>query len=136
MCCDSWGRKESDMTLCDPVDCSPPGSSVYGILQARILEWAAISCFRGSSLPRDQTPALAGGFFTSEPPGKPPPSFSRNQVNALTSTSSKGRCLTLLFWLLSSTLWSGQPLPSLQLATGACLPFSLLHQEAFDTLVP
>ena len=41
--------------LCDPVDCSPPGSSVHGILQAGILEWVAISFFRGSSRPRDQT---------------------------------------------------------------------------------
>ena len=36
-------------TLCDPVDCSPPGSSLHGILQARILEWVAISFSRGSS---------------------------------------------------------------------------------------
>ena len=43
-------------TLWDPLDCSPPGSSVRGILQARILEWVAISFFRGSSWPRDQTP--------------------------------------------------------------------------------
>ena len=42
-------------TLCDPMDCSPPGSSVHGILQARILEWVAISSSRGSSWPRDQT---------------------------------------------------------------------------------
>ena len=42
-------------TLYDPMDCSPPGSSVHGILQARILEWAAISFSRGSSQPRDQT---------------------------------------------------------------------------------
>ena len=42
-------------TLCDPLDCSLPGSSVHGILQARILEWAAISFSRGSSQPRDQT---------------------------------------------------------------------------------
>ena len=35
--------------LCDPVDCSPPGSSVHGILQARVLEWAVISFSRGSS---------------------------------------------------------------------------------------
>ena len=41
--------------LCDPLDCSPPGSSVRGILQARILEWVAISSSRGSSRPRDQT---------------------------------------------------------------------------------
>ena len=38
---------ESSLTLCDPVDCSPPGSSVHGILQARILEWVAISYSRG-----------------------------------------------------------------------------------------
>ena len=46
---------QSCPTLCDPVDCSPPGSSVHGILQARVLEWAAISFFRGSSRPRDRT---------------------------------------------------------------------------------
>ena len=39
--------------FCDPMDCSPPGSSVRGISQARILEWVAISSFRGSSSPRD-----------------------------------------------------------------------------------
>ena len=42
-------------TLCDPMDCSPPGSSVHGILQARILEWVVISFSRGSSQHRDQT---------------------------------------------------------------------------------
>ena len=40
--------------FCDPMDCSPPGSSVRGILQARILEWVAMPSTRGSSLPRDQ----------------------------------------------------------------------------------
>ena len=51
--------------LCDPVDCSPPGSSVHGILQARILEWVAISFSRGSSRPRDQTQVscIAGRCF-------------------------------------------------------------------------
>ena len=44
---------QSCLTLCNPMDCSPPGSSVHGILQARILEWAAISFSRGSSWPRD-----------------------------------------------------------------------------------
>ena len=57
-------------TLCDPMDCSPPVSSVHGILQARILEWVAISFSRGSSPPRDWpvsllSPALVGGFFTT-----------------------------------------------------------------------
>ena len=41
--------------LCDPMDCSPPGSSVHGLLQARILEWVAMSSSRGSSRSRDQT---------------------------------------------------------------------------------
>ena len=40
---------QSCPTLCNPMDCSPPGSSVHGILQARILEWVAISSFRGSA---------------------------------------------------------------------------------------
>ena len=49
------GFKESEVaqscpTLCDPMDCSPPGSSIHGILQARILEWGAISFSRGVAL--------------------------------------------------------------------------------------
>ena len=61
------------LTLLRPMDCSPPGSSVHGISQARILEWVAISFSRGSSRPRDQTHifCITGGFFTTEPPGKP-----------------------------------------------------------------
>ena len=53
-------------TLCDPVDYSPPGSSVHGILPAWILEWVAIPFSRGSSQPRDQTQVfcIAGRFFT------------------------------------------------------------------------
>ena len=58
------------------MDCSPPGSSVHGILQTRILQWVAISFSRGSSLPRDWTaslmsPALAGGCLPLAPPRKP-----------------------------------------------------------------
>ena len=45
----------SHVWLCDPMDCSPPGSSVHGIFQARILEWSAISSGMGSSLLKDQT---------------------------------------------------------------------------------
>jgi len=47
------------------MDCSPPGSSVHGILQARVLEWVAIPFSRGSSQSRDQTQVseIAGGFF-------------------------------------------------------------------------
>ena len=55
-----WGRimivclvSQSCPTLCDPLDCSLPGSSVHGIFQARILRWVAISPSRGSSSPRN-----------------------------------------------------------------------------------
>ena len=53
-------------TLCDPVDCSLPGFSVHGILQAWILEWVTISFSRGSSWPRDRTQVscIGGRFFT------------------------------------------------------------------------
>ena len=58
---------------CDPMDRSPPGSSVHGISQARILEWVAILFSRGSFQPRGQTWVswLAGGFLLMELPGKP-----------------------------------------------------------------
>ena len=54
------------------MDCSPPGSSVHGILQARILEWVAIPFSRGSSQLRSGTwsPALHVDFLPSEPPGQ------------------------------------------------------------------
>ena len=90
-CCDSWGHKESDtteqlswtdrvknwkqevlvsklcLTLCNFMNCNPPGSSVHGILQTRILEWVAVSYSRGSSQPRDQIQisGTAGIFFTT-----------------------------------------------------------------------
>ena len=56
-------------TLCNPLDCSPPGSSFHGISQARILEWVVISSSRGSSRHRNQTPiscasCIAGKFLT------------------------------------------------------------------------
>ena len=64
---------QSCLTLYDPMNCSPPGSSVHGILQARILEWVAMPLSRGSSWPGIKpeslrSPKLAG---TWAPPGKP-----------------------------------------------------------------
>ena len=67
-----WGTSvlflavESCVALCDPTDCGPPGSSVHGILQARILEWVTMPSSKGSSPPRDriQVSLIAGGFFT------------------------------------------------------------------------
>ena len=64
---------QSCLTLCDPMDCSRPGSSVHGLLQARILEWVAMPSSRGSSQPRIKpaSPAVQVDSLPTEPPGKP-----------------------------------------------------------------
>ena len=70
-------------TLCDSVDCSPPGSSVHGISQVRVLEWVPIPFSKDLPDPgiESVSPALAGRFFTVEPPGKP--EWSRNEGGLL-----------------------------------------------------
>ena len=70
---------KSCLTLCDLVDCSPPGFSIYGILQARILVWVAMPWISESSQPRDQTRVScpANKLFTTEPPGKFTPLYLR-----------------------------------------------------------
>ena len=89
---EGWGRRvdlgkvlvtQSCPTLCDPTDCSPPGSSVHGILQARILEWVAMPSSRGSSRPmyhlldpciKHASPRLVHCrwiLYTTEPQEKP-----------------------------------------------------------------
>ena len=69
--------------FCDTMDCSPPGSSAHGILQARILE--EIAFLRGSSCPKDQTCVfcLAGTFFTTEPQEKPRCCVSRHEKSMI-----------------------------------------------------
>ena len=64
-------KKESEVTqsspaLCDPTACSPPGSSIHGIFQERVLKWVAVAFSRGSSLPRDRTwvSRIVGRCFT------------------------------------------------------------------------
>ena len=68
----AWGG-QSWPIVCDPLDCSPTGSSVPGILLARIPEWVTMLSSRGPSWPRDQTcvSSIAVGFFTPELLGKP-----------------------------------------------------------------
>ena len=63
-------------TVCDPIDCSLPGSSVHGILQAKILEWIAMPSSRAYSQPgiEPRSSTLQADSLPSEPPGKP--SFS------------------------------------------------------------
>ena len=73
LCSSVYMHAQSCLTLCDPMDCSPAGSPVHEMFQARILEWVVVSFSRGSSWPRVESVsrALAGRFFTTLPPGKP-----------------------------------------------------------------
>ena len=97
---------QSCLTLCNPVDCSPPGSFVHGIVQARILEWIAIS--RGSSPPRDRTYVSCllhwqVGSLPLVPPGKPMESEAQGEQSTLRNSlglefcccSVTKSCLTL-----------------------------------------
>ena len=79
--------------LCIPLDCSPPGSSVNGILQARILEKVAMPSSKGDAWPRDQTGVFCVSctsdiFFTTEPLGKPCHTDSNAIVSKLILSSS------------------------------------------------
>ena len=77
-------------TLCNPMDWSPPGSSVHGILQAGILEWVAMPSSRGSFGPRDwtQVSCIAGRFFTTQPPEK----MRRGVQSQLKDSGFKSQC--------------------------------------------
>ena len=82
---------QSCLTLCDPTDCSPPGSSVHGIFQARILKWVAISFSRKSSQPRDwtQVSRIVGRHFTI---------WATREVFWLFKTVS--HCVSFLYYML------------------------------------
>ena len=78
----------SCLTLCNLLDCSPLGSSARGIFQARILEWVAISSYKGSSQHRDQTHissifCIADRFFTIRSPGKSMYSYNSSPLDFL-----------------------------------------------------
>ena len=97
------------LTLCHPMDCSPPGLSVYGILQAGILEWVAMPSSRGSSGPRDQTCVLhllhwQSGSLPLAPAGKP-------LLDAAAAAKSLQSCLTLRNPIDSSP--PGSPVPGI-----------------------
>ena len=122
--------------LCDPMDCSPPGCSVYGILQARTLDWLPFPLSEDLS---DQgieptfpvSPVSAGRFFTTEPPGtcsvssnecllSMSPQWFRLGLNEpkATANSSRGFCLATLreYLQLTQKFWKEQkerlPLPA------------------------
>ena len=92
-------------TLCNPMDCSLPGSSIHEILQTRILEWVAISFSRGSSQPRDWTgvSGIAGRFFTVWATRKALISYTPIQNKKLNKQNKVGLQLQLLP-ILSSKL--------------------------------
>ena len=86
--CVAMCQAPSCLTLCNPMNCSLPGSSVQGISQPRILKWVAISSSPGPGIEPEfpVSPASAGGFFTTEPPGKPP----RSQESMLNHPQNGG----------------------------------------------
>ena len=107
---------QSCLTFCNPMDHSPPGSSVYGISQGRILEWAAISFSRESSRHRIELrplmfPALPGGFFITE---RTPNDLSQGDNPSLPTCRRLGGsethtspCLRLAFWEIFARIkWS------------------------------
>ena len=94
------------------MDCSPPGSSVHEILQARILEWVAIPFSRGSSWPRDQiwVSCIAGRFFTIWATRSEVKSLSRVRLFATPWTVAYQAPPSMGF--SRQEYWSGVPLPS------------------------
>ena len=102
----------SSLTLCDPIDCSLPGSSVYRILQARMLEWVAMPSSRGPSQPRDRFHVSCASFLhwqASSLPLVPPGMFpfsNNNQIfqPLLTPPCIRGNGPTLTFHLVLPVL--------------------------------
>ena len=91
-------------TLCDPMDRSLPGSSVYGILQARILEWVAMPFSRGFFRLRMESmslmsPALAGGFFTTV--------ILLNKLLCAKLLVRSSRCLFVIYQEIPESAFSG-----------------------------
>ena len=87
------------LPLCNPIDCSLPGSSVHGLSQARTLEWVAISSSRASSQPRDGTriSCLANGFFTTSYLGSSIFVVGISYLEIIHHTSYKLGCCSLKF---------------------------------------
>ena len=121
---------QSCLTLCDPMDSSPP-DSVHGILQAKIVEWAAVPSSRESSWSRDQThiswvSCIAGVFFTTELPGKP---ISTQYILAIKLIAAFSYSSLLPYSIVPSlgNLWPFGFCSYLFLFSGISLVQSLVH---------
>ena len=91
---------QSCMTLCNTIDCSPSGSSVHGISQARILEWLPFPApgdLPNPGIKPPKSPALAGGFFAMGPPGKDPVSIAMIDLSHLRFFSEQRLILECAF---------------------------------------
>ena len=114
------------LILCDPMDCSPPGFSVHGILQARILKWVAIPF--SEDLPnlgiKPGSPALQADSLSAESPGKP--KYAKNPPNP--ATTLQNRCFLREDVLTGDKRSEGGPPLSHQRDTGA--PRALLGHTA------
>ena len=126
-------------TVCNLMDRSPPGSSVHGILQARILEWVAIPFSRGSSCLKDRTQVfcvscIAGEFFTAEPPGKPPSSPYQLSVATHANCQRSSNSLSLSIHIFVPLAFSRHPIRArrhsvlISLTETGCHWWSVLHE--------
>ena len=119
---------QSRPTLSDPMDCSPPGSSVHGIFQATVLEWVAISFSRGSSQRRDRTQVsrITGRRFPVSATRKPD-----------LGNGGKGRGVCRQSWIPPLSV-SGQARPQTWLGggLGSRLPTSVSSTDSSELLAP
>ena len=102
---------QSYLTLCVPMDCSPPGTSVHGILQARILEWVAIPFSRELPNPgiEPRSPSLQAGSLPSESPGKlknTPKKMLTKKKQPLRKLGSLMFSLQIILFSFFSNLWN------------------------------
>ena len=98
---------QSCLTFCNPLDCSPPGSCIHGILQGRILERGTIYSSRGSSQPRDRTQGshTAGRFFTVWSTRKLPTFGNSLEISDYICAQFVEQCIKITFWDTHTLQW-------------------------------
>ena len=124
----------SHVRLCDLMDCSLPGSSVHGILQARVLEWVAVPFSRGSSWPRNrsQDSCIADDSLPSEPPRKPQRRGDQTQYRAptvLPTALLQSSGWLFLIVMVTSTLFLSSLISALSLHSQSMTYLLYLERE-------